>query len=49
MCAKYWLVFTDWTGRKIKPFLTLTAMNRFIKQNKHIKVVAKTKTIDRED
>lgn len=43
---KYWLIYSDYEGRKAKPFLDLDLMERYIERSKdYITVIAKAQTL----
>lgn len=45
--AKFWLIYTDYKGRKTKPFVSLEGIENYIEQNKeYITVIAKTRSIE---
>lgn len=46
--VKYWLIYADWEGRKAKPFGDLGVMERWIKRNSYITVIAKTQVVEDE-
>lgn len=46
MKAKYWLIYSNYKGRRAKPFADIGSMERFIERNKdYITVVARAGTI----